>query len=33
LKAKILRKVGFPQVLDMYDFCEESLQESLTVVR
>eukprot|EP00897_Mesotaenium_endlicherianum_P007692 jgi/Mesen1/6951/ME000360S06216 len=28
-KAKILRKVGFPMLLDVYDFCTPELQESL----
>ena len=28
-KAKILRKVAFPMVLDMYDLCDESLQAQL----
>ena len=28
-KAKILRKVAFPMVLDMYDLCDESLQAEL----
>lgn len=28
-KAKILRKVVFPMVLDMYDLCDESLQAQL----
>jgi ubiquitin carboxyl-terminal hydrolase 14 len=28
-KAKILRKVAFPMVLDLYDLCDESLKEKL----
>lgn len=33
MKSKILRKVSFPFVLDMYDFCDEKLQGELSVVR
>eukprot|EP00959_Pyramimonas_sp_CCMP1952_P249124 5207710-Pyramimonas_sp.AAC.3 len=32
MKSKILRRVGFPLVLDMYEFCDETLQAELTVV-
>jgi len=28
-KAKILRNVGFPRVLDMYDFCTDELKKTL----
>ena len=28
-KAKILRNVAFPKVLDVYDFCTEDLKKSL----
>lgn len=30
VKAKILRKVTFPTVLDVYDFCSDELKEKLT---
>lgn len=33
MKSKILRKVSFPFVLDMYDFCGPELQAELSVVR
>eukprot|EP00850_Spirogloea_muscicola_P007054 SM000034S12808 [mRNA] locus=s34:843081:848940:- [translate_table: standard] len=32
-KAKILRKVGYPLVLDIYAFCTEELKEALTEPR
>mmetsp|Transcript_19100 Transcript_19100/g.41817 ORF Transcript_19100/g.41817 Transcript_19100/m.41817 type:complete len:482 (-) Transcript_19100:109-1554(-) len=33
MKSKILRKVGFPLVLDMYEFCDETVQAQLSEVR
>jgi len=32
-KAKILRNVAFPKVLDMYEFCDESLKKELDPIR
>jgi ubiquitin carboxyl-terminal hydrolase 14 len=32
-KAKILRNVSFPKVLDIYDFCTDELKKSLDVGR
>lgn len=32
-KAKILRNVAFPRVLDLFDFCDASLQQTLTPTR
>ena len=32
MKSKILRKVSFPHVLDMYDFCAPELQAQLSEV-
>ena len=32
-KAKILRNVAFPRNLDVYEFCDESLRQSLLPVR
>ena len=33
LKCKILRAVSFPDVLDIYDFCTEELQNKLKINR
>jgi ubiquitin carboxyl-terminal hydrolase 14 len=32
-KAKILRNVSFPKVLDIYDFCTDELKKSLDLGR
>jgi ubiquitin carboxyl-terminal hydrolase 14 len=32
-KAKILRNVSFPKILDMYEFCTEDLKKSLDLGR
>lgn len=32
-KAKILRNVSFPRILDVYEFCDEELQKDLKPVR
>ena len=32
-KAKILRNVAFPKILDIYDFCDEEFQKNLLVNR
>lgn len=32
-KAKILRNVAFPQVLDLFEFCSEKLQKELQPVK
>ena len=32
-KAKILRNVAFPKILDVFDFCTEELQKELDPIR